>query len=184
MKVGTRRIALAAWAFFLFLVAFAQTESRDPALPNFHQVSPGLYRGAQPKKGGLKKLKAKGVKTIINLRGEDANTRAESEESRNLGLNYFAIALPEHSRPHDADVLRVLSIINAPENQPVFVHCRRGSDRTGTIVSCYRIAREGWTAAQARHEAESHGMNWTQLGMKHYIDDFYQRLYRKQRAER
>ena len=180
MKTATRRISLAAAApLVVFLVAFAQTEMRDPALPNFHQVNSGLYRGAQPKKGGLGKLKAKGVKTIINLRRENADTRAEAAEARALGMNYFAIPLPEHSRPQNDEVLRALSIINAPENQPVFVHCRRGADRTGTIIACYRIMHDQWTGSQARREAKSHGLNFTQIGMKHYIDDFYRRLYKK-----
>ena len=69
----------------------------------------------------------------------------------------------------------MLDVINAPENQPVFVHCRLGQDRTGTIIACYRITHDGWNAADARKEAKTRGMSWTQIGMKNYIDDFYQR---------
>src|SRR4030042_3812035 len=38
------------------------------ALPNLHQVTPTLYRGAQPTAVGMRQLKAMGVKTVVNLR--------------------------------------------------------------------------------------------------------------------
>jgi protein tyrosine/serine phosphatase len=41
---------------------------RDEELPNFQQVSARLYRGGQPRTGGLRRLASLGVKTIINLR--------------------------------------------------------------------------------------------------------------------
>ena len=165
-------------SLLVFALAFnvlAQGEPRYVELPNFHQVNSLLYRGAQPKPDGLKKLKALGVKTIVNLRGEDEHTRAEGEEARTLGLAYYNIPLPEFSKPKDEEVQRVLDIVNAPENQPVFVHCRLGEDRTGTIIACYRISHDGWNAADAKKEAKTRGMSWTQIGMKNYIDDFYKR---------
>ena len=158
----------------LALNGLAQSATHYAELPNFHPVNSQLYRGAQPKPAGLGKLKAMGVRTIVNLRGEDDHTRAEGEEARTLGLAYYNISLPEFSRPKDEEVQRVLDIIDAPENQPVFVHCRRGEDRTGTIIACYRIMH-GWNAAEAKKEAKTRGMNWTQIGMRSYIDDFYKR---------
>jgi len=125
--------------------------------------------------GGLRRLKDLGVKTVVNLRGEDGHTRAESEEAHSLGLRYYSIALPGFSRPKDEETGRVLGIINNPQNQPVFIHCRRGKDRTGTIVACYRISHDGWTAARAKDEARRYGLGWVEIGMKHYIDKYYAR---------
>jgi tyrosine-protein phosphatase SIW14 len=174
------RRSFAALAAAILLATFAlatlaQVEPRYAELPNFHQVNQQLYRGGQPKDGGLRKLKDLGVKTIVNLRGEDAHTRAESEEAHSLGLRYYSISLPGFSRPKDEEVERVLGIINAPENQPIFIHCRRGKDRTGTIVACYRISHDGWTAEQAKEEARRYGLGWVERGMKHYIDNYYAR---------
>jgi protein tyrosine/serine phosphatase len=157
----------------LALNVFAQNEVRFAELPNFHLVNSQLYRGAQPKAGGLQRLKQIGIKTIVNLRGADERTQAEEQEARTLGLRYYHVALPEFSKPKDEDVQQVLELINAPENQPVFVHCRRGADRTGTIIASYRITHDGWTAAEAKKEAKKYGMSWTQRGMKHYIEEFY-----------
>ena len=179
MEVLIRRsfAALAANALLatLALAALAQVEPRYHELPNLHQVNQQLYRGGQPRDGGLRRLKTLGVKTIVNLRGEDAHTRAESDEAQSLGLRYYSISLPEFSRPKDEEVGRVLDIINAPENQPVFIHCRRGKDRTGTIVACYRISHDGWTAEQAKDEAQRYGLGWVEIGMRRYIDRYYAR---------
>lgn len=170
----TRRFLAASLLMVAWSInTLAQSEIRYAELPNLHQVNSQLYRGAQPKAGGLERLKAIGIKTIVNLRGEDDQTRAEGDAARALGLRYYSISLPGFSRPKDEEVQHVLGIINAPENQPVFVHCRHGEDRTGTIIACYRITHDGWNAAQAKTEAESCGMSWTQMGMKKYIDRFY-----------
>ena len=177
VKNRYRLIASLLVAGFAFN-ALGQGEPRYNELPNFHQVNSQLYRGAQPKPGGLQRLKAIGVKTIVNLRGEDYQTRAEGEEARRLGLRYYSVSLPGFSRPKDEEVQHVLDIINAAENQPVFVHCRHGEDRTGTIIACYRITHDGWNAADAKKEAKALGMSWTQFGMKSYIDGFYKRLHR------
>jgi protein tyrosine/serine phosphatase len=170
-----KRAVLTASILMLAVNAAAQTGARFAELPNFDQINSQLYRGAQPKTGGLQRLKAIGIKTIVNLRGKDRNAGTEEETARSLGLRYYNIALPELSRPDDKKVQQVLDIIEATENQPVFVHCRRGEDRTGTIIACYRIVHDGWTADKAKKEAEQHGMSWTQIGMKRYIDQFYKR---------
>jgi protein tyrosine/serine phosphatase len=161
----------------------AQSEARYAELPNFHQVNSPLYRGAQPTAGGLQRLKGIGIRTIVNLRGKDEHTGAESEEARSLGLRYYNIPLPEFSSPKDSEVQQVLEIINRAENQPVFVHCRHGEDRTGTIIACYRISHDGWTAAAAKKEAEQRGMSWTQVGMKRYIDKFYRQRQKQYQGE-
>ncbi len=170
-----RSLAALAAGVLLATLALAQVEPRYAELPNLHQVNPQLYRGGQPKDGGLRKLKDLGVKTIVNLRGEDAHTRAEGEEAHSLGLHYYSISLPGFSKPKDEEVGRVLGIINDPENQPIFIHCHHGRDRTGTIVACYRISHDGWTAEQAKDEAQRYGLGWVEIGMNHYIDKYYAR---------
>ncbi|MFL6209501.1 MAG: fused DSP-PTPase phosphatase/NAD kinase-like protein [Pyrinomonadaceae bacterium] len=155
--------------------ARAQTEVRYVELPNFHQVSAQLYRGAQPKAGGLAQLARLGVKTIINLREDDERADTEEQSARALGLNYYNVALPGLSRPNDASVEQALALIADPHLQPVFVHCRRGADRTGTVIACYRIRHDGWTAAAATAEAKHYGLSMFERGMKNYIKEFARR---------
>lgn len=156
-------------------IGLAQSAPRVRELPNFQKVNDHLYRGAQPETGGMKKLAALGIKTIVNLRGEDERARAEEKEARAAGLQYFSVAMPGLSRPQEDQVTRVLALIDAPENGPVFIHCKHGADRTGTIVAIYRITRDNWTAERALAEARQYGMSWVQFGMKSYISDYYNR---------
>jgi protein tyrosine/serine phosphatase len=83
--------------------------------------------------------------------------------------------LSNRTAPSDAEVEQILSLVNAPDNQPVFVHCKRGADRTGTIIALYRIRHDGWTSEQAKAEAKHYGMGFWQLGMKDYISDYYKK---------
>jgi protein tyrosine/serine phosphatase len=158
--------------------ALAQTEARDEALPNFHQVNEHLYRGAQPRAGGISRLKALGIKSILNLREVGDNTRDEEREARAAGLNYYSVPMDGMSKPTDEQISAALVVINAEANWPVFVHCKRGADRTGTIVAIYRIQHDNWTARAAIREAKQFGMSRFELGMKHYIE-----AYEKRRTE-
>jgi protein tyrosine/serine phosphatase len=58
----------------------------------------------------------------------------------------------------------------------VFLHCRRGADRTGTLVAMYRIARQRWTAASAYEEARATVMRWWHYPVKGYLERFASRV--------
>jgi protein tyrosine/serine phosphatase len=150
-----------------------QDEPRYAELPNFHQVNARLLRGGQPHKDGMQKLSALGVNTVINLRDDDERAQAEGLEARAAGLRYFNIPFGRLGRPTDEQVEHVLSLINAPENGVVFVHCAHGADRTGTVIAIYRISHDGWAGEQATREAQHYGMKFWQRGMKDYISDYY-----------
>jgi protein tyrosine/serine phosphatase len=63
----------------------------------------------------------------------------------------------------------ILKVLEAPENSPVYVHCRQGHDRTAVVVACYRISHDGWTNARAKKEAELYGMAANQIAKKAFI---------------
>ena len=156
--------------------ARADDEGKAPhydELPNFRRVDDLLFRGGQPKPGGYARLARLGVKTVVNLRDDDGRALSEGEEARAAGLRYYNVPFGRLGRPSDSEVERVLQLIGAPENQPVFLHCRRGADRTGLVVAVYRMMHGGWTAERALEEANRLGMARWQLGKKDYIKDFY-----------
>jgi tyrosine-protein phosphatase SIW14 len=176
MRVKINRLgAIAATLFCLTTTSAGQSNARYKELPKFHEVNAGLYRGAQPKAGGLERLAQLGIKTIVDLRSAGDRARSEEREAHKLGLRYFNVPLKWYGRPKDEQVERVLEIINRPENQPVFVHCGHGRDRTGLIVAVYRITHDGLTGTQAKSEAKRFGMYWWKFGLKNYIEDYYRR---------
>ena len=106
---------------------------------NFHQVSPSLYRGAQPTAQGFKNLQAMGIRTVVNLRW----MHSDRDKIRGTELGYEHITFnPLH--PEDKEVVRFLKIVNESSNHPIFVHCAYGSDRTGMMCAIYRVAVQGW----------------------------------------
>ena len=166
------------FAIGVALMLFPTTVSAQTAeteLPRFQQVSERLYRGAQPRAGGVQRLRELGIDTIVNLRGSGELTRAEEAEARALGLNYFNVPLPNWGRPQDDRVRRILLIIAAPQNGRVFVHCKDGVDRTGTIVALYRIGQQHWSTNDALAEAERLGMRRSQFWMRDYTEDYGRR---------
>jgi tyrosine-protein phosphatase SIW14 len=154
-------------------VAQERAETQYDELPNFHEVNARLFRGGQPKPGGLKRLAALGVKTVINLRGDDKLMLEEEREAKSLGMKFFNLPLSLGGRPSREQIARALALIDAPENRPVFVHCHKGADRTGVVVAAYRITHDHWTGEEAQREADRYGMGWWQHGKKDFISDYF-----------
>lgn len=184
MKAVTYNLSFLIVAFFIFSQSGqAQTKSSDKDLPNFAQVNANFYRGGQPTEEGVKELAKMGVKTIIDLRGEDKLSEKEAVWAKNAGIKFIPVSLSNWFKPKTADIESVIEQIDAADNQPVFVHCKRGADRTGTVTAIYRISHDNYTAKQANDEAKNFGFGWWQFWMKDYINDYYKDfLSRKQNA--
>jgi tyrosine-protein phosphatase SIW14 len=136
-------------------------------VPNFHQVSEHIYRGGQPSNEAWQGLAKLGVKTVIDLRRENEHpTAAEARAVEAAGMQYVNIPMNGIVAPTDEQITKVLALF---ESGPVFVHCRRGADRTGTVVACYRMRHDGWDNQKAFKEAKTLGMSWMEFGMKQYI---------------
>jgi tyrosine-protein phosphatase SIW14 len=183
-KLGKQFIRLLPPILLCLVVTIAQDSPSYSELPNFQQVNDKLYRGGQPKPGGLQRLKQLGVKTVINLRDDDDRAGKEGVEAQSAGLRYFNIPLPGFGQPADSAVDQALALIEAADNQPVFVHCHRGADRTGVIIAIYRIEQDGWTSEQAKAEAKRFGLGFWQVSMKNYIRDYYKRRHERRPTTR
>jgi protein tyrosine/serine phosphatase len=138
-----------------------------PGLPNLHRVNAALYRSAQPTRAGFALLEthvslANGdppIRTIVSLRTSQDDSSLVAASS-NLRLEEISF---KTWHPEDEDVVKFLRIVTTPDLQPVLVHCRHGSDRTGTMVAVYRIVVEGWTKAEATDEMINGGYGFHPL---------------------
>ncbi len=138
---------------------FAAEETLRQSLPNFGVVSPTLIRGGLPGVHGIEALRTAGVKTVINLMNEGKLTDDEKELVEKNDMKYVSIPM-SHFKPATPDQIeKFLSVVNDPVNQPAFVHCHQGQDRTGTMVAVYRINHEGWTAKKAFDEMIKYGFH-------------------------
>jgi uncharacterized protein (TIGR01244 family) len=161
--VGASAASIPAWA--------AQVAA--PGIPNFHQVNERIYRGAQPRGAAWDSLAKLGVKTVIDLRPEsEHSSQTEKLAVEAAGMHYLNVPLSELHAPSDKQVSKALALMDDSAS-PIFVHCRRGADRTGTVIACYRIAHDGWTNRRALQEAASYGMSWLEFGMQRYVRAFH-----------
>lgn len=147
-------------------------EAPAPHVRNFSKVNDHLYRGGEPSLVGLQELGAMGVKLVIDLREPGGSTEFEKQEAEKLKMKYVNVPLPPLSAPTKEELGQVLSLLLHDDSQTIFVHCRRGKDRTGTVVACYRIQHDRWKNEQALREARQHGMSMVERGMESYILHF------------
>jgi tyrosine-protein phosphatase SIW14 len=159
-------------SFIVFAPVLAAQTQVPAGVGNFHQLNQGVYRGAQPSTQGFQSLASLGIKTIIDLRESGGRAAAEQKVVEAAGMRYVNIPLNGHAAPTEDQVSKLLALLNEPSSGPVFVHCRRGADRTGTIMACYRISHDHWQNQKALDEAKANGMSWTEMAMKHYVSAY------------
>ena len=136
-------------------------------VPNFAQISPALFRGAQPTREGFESLRAMGIRTIVNLRAYHTDRR----RVRGIGLGYVHLFCRAWI-PRDRHVAAFLKILSDPANQPVFVHCLHGADRTGCMVAAYRMMEQGWHLHDAAAELRPFGHHRVFPQIKRYLKRF------------
>lgn len=147
----------------------------EAPIERFSQISPTLYRGAQPDRDGFAFLRDMGIRTVVSLRN-DASERALVES---LGMRF--VHIPVTFRVFGGDMPRraaeqFLNAVDDPSVGPVFVHCKRGADRTGAFVGLYRVLRQGWNVDRAYEEARDIGMRWWYPAVKGELTELAQVL--------
>lgn len=151
--------------FFSLLISvnssgFTAEVTYDKGIPivqyifNFHIIEPGIIRGGQPNEEGFKILKEScGIKTILNLRGDSQENIAwEKKIAQNLGITFINIPIDNINEKSIGLIDQCLNIISNKTNQPIFIHCQAGKDRTGLISAAYRIKYCNWSIKEALAE--------------------------------
>ena len=139
--------------------------------PGLYRVDEHVYRGKQPAKGDITVLAKMGIKTVLDLRG-GVYKRWERQAVETAGMRYVRIGLSGLFAPTDRQMQQILTLLEDPANGPVFVHCRRGADRTGLVIACYRIDHDHWSNAQAMDEARHQGFSGLEVLMQRYVKNY------------
>ncbi|MBX7185838.1 MAG: tyrosine-protein phosphatase [Vicinamibacteria bacterium] len=141
----------------------AQRITGLPGISNAALVAPGLYRGGAPSREGITSLSKLGVRTIVNLR--HFHTKAEAANAEAVGIRYLWLPIPSSGEPSADTLGRFLAVVQDPASQPVYVHCYRGKDRTGTMIAAYRILVQRWSRKEALAEMREFGFfdGWVRL---------------------
>jgi len=157
--------------FVLGLPAWASSPSA-PGIRNFHEVNRQVYRGAQPTAEGFQYLATLGVKVVLDLREHDERSLSEERVVTADGMRYVNIPMTGLTPPTQTETKTVLALLEDSAAGPVFVHCKRGADRTGAVIAAYRIDHDQWDNTRALREAMANGMGWFQIRRQQYISTF------------
>lgn len=119
----------------------------------FYEVDKGrVYRSPQPSGPQLEEWIPKyGLKTIVNLRGENPGTKwwdTENEIAKKYGVELVNIPMSAGRLPHRKDLIKLLDTFrNAP--MPMLIHCQAGVDRTGEASALYEMIYMNYSKEEA-----------------------------------
>jgi hypothetical protein len=143
---------------------------------NVHVVLPGrLYRGAQRSPQQLAELVRKhDIRTVLNLRGLCNPLPWYLDQLKvvqQLEISQEDVCLSAGRMPPAQELRRLLQVLDEAE-KPIFLHCRRGSDRTGLACAVAMLLEADVTLEQARGH-----LHWryghVSLGRPAYLHRFF-----------
>lgn len=120
---------------------------------NRHRIADDVWRSAQPTPHQLRSAARKGIKTVINLRGDQSfGTRwLEEQACRNHGLALVNLTLRSRSAPSREELEAVRKTL-AKVEFPILVHCKSGADRAGIMSVLVLHLKKGVPIADAARQ--------------------------------
>ncbi len=139
------------------LAAAAPPAEVDPSLiPNYHAMSPAVATGGQPTEEGLRRLKALGFRTVVNLRTEAEGSKEEGALVKEAGLRYVSVPVtPETFSAADVDA--VAKVLDDPAAAPVLLHCTT-ANRVGGLWTVLQV-RKGKSFEDSQKEGRTIGLH-------------------------
>lgn len=171
ISTPSRRCA-AKWHFYLFDHGFLRG-----LWTNMYQIAPGVWRSNQPSVARFRRIEAMGIRTVLNLRGEDKFSfyLFEKETSAALGLTLIDHKIYARQLVDRARFLQLFEIFDRIE-KPFVLHCKSGADRAGLVSALWLLDKEGASIEQAKAMLSLKYMHlkWTRTGLMGHLLDTYE----------
>lgn len=139
------------------------------AIPNYREINARVFRGGRPTVEGLQTLKQQGIKSIINLENVSGPVGREREQAKLLGFGFMSSPMSWIVPPKDEQIDKILRVMSNPENQPVYIHCLHGRDRTGLVSGLFRVLVEGMEPRDAYREMKDLGFRSFFVTLEYYF---------------
>lgn len=164
-----RRLALPALLVLLALVVTPLAFTVGAGTEVVDRTSEGrpiLIRSPQPSAAKLVALNEehKGVRTVLNLRGDKPTKDWFQDEARGveqIGARWVHLNISGTRGLEEGELQQLLNLFEDESAWPIVAHCAGGVHRTGLVVALYRIQYQGWGIERAIREMEEHWFNWS-----------------------
>ncbi|QCU90706.1 fused DSP-PTPase phosphatase/NAD kinase-like protein [Thiomicrorhabdus sediminis] len=126
---------------------------------NFHQISDQAFRSAHPSPRFIKRMQQQhGLKTIINLRGENKTGQymLELEACKKLGVKLISTPLSSRDAPSKERIINLFKAFDEAE-APLLLHCKSGADRAGLGSALYQLYKNEIPLDESRQLRPSYG---------------------------
>ncbi len=144
---------------------------------NSHEIAPGrMWRTYQPSPADLKKWRDRGVKTVINLRGDKPSGFffLEEEACARLGLRLVTFRVFSRDAPSPQTLRAARDLFDAIA-YPAIMHCKSGADRAGLMATLFLFFHEGVPLDRAMEQLSFRYGHVRQgrTGVLDYVFDLY-----------
>lgn len=120
---------------------------------NQHQVTPTVWRSAQPTPTDIRAFAEIGVRTIVNLRGgrEYGSWPLERDACACQGIKLVDFVVRSRGAP-DAEAILASGQFFESLDYPILIHCKSGADRAGFVAALYLLVHEKRPLAEAMQQ--------------------------------
>jgi len=144
-----------------------------PGIPGGIRQVHNFYISGQPAPEGLGALRARGVRTVINLRTpEEPSGFDEAKAVQGLGMDYVSIPVTPEAL-NEAVIDRFVSAVTVSKRQTL-IHCSDG-ERASALWAAYLGVNYGLPPERALALAEESGLE--SEPMKAFVRDYLERRH-------
>jgi len=137
---------------------------------NRAEIADGIIRSNHPTRARFQKEAARGLRTVVNLRGASRQPQylLEAKICADLGLTLIDLPMNATRAPRKEVLLQLLDTFETAE-RPLLMHCKSGADRTGLAAALYLLT-QGETVDAARGQLSAKFLHFRR-GKKAVLDE-------------
>jgi len=148
---------------------------------NQHRLGDNAWRSAQPAPYNIDGFARRGLRTIVNLRGQRfcGSYLLEKMSCERIGITLLDFKVRSRFAPTREELRAAAELFNRVE-YPMLIHCKSGADRAGLMSALYLHLKEGVPIERAKRQL-SLRYGHSRFGRSGVLDLFFDRYVENNR---